>query len=216
MRAFGITEAVEVFNRYADKYDSWFDIHKAVFESELLCIKSVIHSFKTGLEIGVGTGRFASSLGIKIGIDPAINMVKFAAKRGIKAIVAVAEKLPFKDSSFELVLINTTLCFVSDPIQTIKEANRVLTHRGSMIIGMIDKNSFLGKSYSLKKSKFYKYANLLSVSQIIDWLKEMRFEDIRVYQTIFKDPESISSLEPIEEGYGKGGFVVICVTCKKF
>ncbi len=204
-----------IFNRYANRYDSWFDIHKVVFESELLCIKNVIPNFKTGLEIGIGTGRFASRLGIKIGIDPSVNMVQFAAKRGIEVIVAVAEDLPFKDSSFELVLISTTLCFVNDPIQTIKEANRVLTPKGNIIIAMIDKNSFLGKSYSSKKNKFYKYANFLSVSQVISWLKEMGFKDIKVYQTIFKDPKAISSLEPIAEGYGKGGFVVIRATCEK-
>jgi len=36
-----------------------------------------------GLEIGVGTGRFAAPLGIKVGVDPSMAMLAYAAERGV-------------------------------------------------------------------------------------------------------------------------------------
>jgi ubiquinone/menaquinone biosynthesis C-methylase UbiE len=57
----------------------------------------------------VGTGRFAAPLGIRIGIDPAESMRKIARKRKIEVLGGVAEYLPFKDSSCELVLMITEI-----------------------------------------------------------------------------------------------------------
>ena len=50
------------------------------------------------MEIGVGSGRFAQPLGVKIGIDPSRNMLKFAKERGIQVIRGGGENLPFKDN----------------------------------------------------------------------------------------------------------------------
>ncbi len=40
----------------------------------MLSVKQFIPTGKNGLEVGVGTGRFAAELGIKNGIEPAPNM----------------------------------------------------------------------------------------------------------------------------------------------
>lgn len=99
----------------------------------------------------MGTGRFAVPLGIRIGVEPAKAMADIAQKRGIEVYKAKAEKLPFDDSSFDFVLIVVTICFVQDPVQALREAKRVLKPGGYIIIGMIDKESFLGKLYESKK-----------------------------------------------------------------
>ena len=44
-----------------------------------------------GIEIGVGTGRFAVPLGIRWGMDPSIRMVKMAKARGLQVVAARAE-----------------------------------------------------------------------------------------------------------------------------
>jgi hypothetical protein len=51
----------------------------------------------TGVEIGVGTGRFAEPLGIRVVIEPSKAMRRMAQKRGIEVIDGVAESLPFDD-----------------------------------------------------------------------------------------------------------------------
>ena len=46
------------------------------------------------IEIGVGTGRFAAPLGIKVGVDPSMTMLTYAAKRGVLGLQGTAEALP--------------------------------------------------------------------------------------------------------------------------
>lgn len=82
---------------------------------------------------------------------------------------------------------------------------------GRVIIGIIDKESFLGKLYESKReeSMFYKYANFYSVGEILGWLQELGFKNFKSVQTIFTIPEKMREREPVKEGYGEGGFVVI-------
>ncbi len=70
------------FDSYAMKYDEWFDRNRFVYESELQAIKELIPRSKNSIEVGVGSGRFAVPLGIKLGVDPSKEMGKIAGKRG--------------------------------------------------------------------------------------------------------------------------------------
>ncbi|MDO8132262.1 MAG: class I SAM-dependent methyltransferase, partial [Candidatus Brocadiales bacterium] len=138
-------------------------------------------------------------------------MAEIARKRGINVFEAKAEHLPFQDDSFDFALMVTPLCFLEDPFQALKEIKRILKPTGKIIIGMLDEDSPLGKLYEEKrnKSKFYRDARFYSVNQVLDWLKKLEFNNLQTVQTIFKNPSKIKSIEPVEEGFGKGVFVVI-------
>ena len=56
---------------------------------------------------------------------------------------------------------------------------------------------------------FYRYAHFYSVTQVIDWLMQLGFGAIKTCQTIFKLPKEMTAVEPVKDGYGEGGFVVI-------
>ena len=201
---------IHVFETCANEYDRWFETHTYAYESEVLAVRSLLPRSGKGLEVGVGTGRFASRVGIKVGVEPAQAMASIARQRGIEVYEARAEALPFADESFDSVLMVTTMCFLVDPLQSLREAWRVLTPRGHVVIGMIDKGSHLGKSYEAKKSKstFYRYAHFYSVTQVISWLKQLEFGAIKTCQTIFKLPREMTAIEPVKDGYGEGGFVL--------
>ena len=202
---------IEIFEKHAAEYDEWFDENEAVYKSEILALRDLIPAAGIGLEVGVGTGRFAAPLGIGMGVEPARAMADMARKRGIDVREARAEALPFRDESFDFVLMVTTICFLEDPLQALAEAKRVLRPGGLIIIGMIDRNSPLGKDYERKKttSKFYKFARFLSVDQVMGWLVSLDFDHIATHQTIFKSTKEIDAVEPFEEGHGKGAFVAI-------
>jgi SAM-dependent methyltransferase len=123
------------FEKYAGKYEAWFEKNPRVYEAELRAVKALIPTEGRGLETGVGTGRFAEPLGIKTGVEPSKRMRDFAQKRGIRVLNGMAEKLPFKDSKFDFALMVTTVCFVDDIIMALMEAHRVLYDRGVLIIG---------------------------------------------------------------------------------
>ena len=198
-----------IFDMYYKEYDAWYDKYKFAYLSELKAVKKAIPQKSNGLEIGVGTGRFAAPLGIKYGIDPSRNMVKIARRRGVKVKVGYGERLPFKDGAFDYAAIIATLCFVKDSYKVLKETRRVLKKNGKIIIGIIDKDSFLGKLYQRKKITFYKKANFYSVKEVTNLLKATGFDKFSYYQAILKSPEKITSIENLQKGFGRGGFVVI-------
>ncbi len=203
----------KIFEKYSKEYDQWFDKNIYIYKSELMCLRKVIPSHGIGIDIGIGTGRFASELGIKIGLDPALNMLSIAKKRGIYVINGIAEALPFKKGIFDFVLINTVLSFLENPISALKEIQRILRKNGYIILGIIDRKSKLARFYESKKekSKFYKYAKFLSVKEVIDLLTKMQFKITDIYQTIFFEHPRypIINIQPPKKGYGIGGFVVI-------
>ena len=197
-----IFRSMNIFDNHHKKYDAWYDRNKFAYLSELEAIEKVLPKKGKGLEVGVGTGRFAEPLRIAFGVDPARNMLKIAKKRDINARSTKGEHLPFKSLAFDYVAIIITLSFVKNP-------PRVLKKNGKIIIGLIDKDGFLANFYKRKKGIFYRKAHFLSVKQIIKLLSAMGFGKISCYQAIFKLPGKIKSIEKPQKGFGRGGFVAV-------
>ncbi len=103
------------FDTHSSRYEAWFDNHAAAYVSELLALRAFLPWTGVGIEIGVGSGRFAAPLGIRFGIDPSPRMLALAAARGIEVVGGVAEALPFAPGSFDHALVVTTICFVDSP-----------------------------------------------------------------------------------------------------
>lgn len=205
---------VEPFEKHASQYEEWFERNKFAYESELQAIKEQLPESKNGIEIGVGSGRFAAPLGIRLGLDPSKEMGELAQKRGIQVIDGVAEAIPFGDSQFDFVLMVTTLCFLDDVESALKEIHRVLKPGGSIIIGFINANSPIGKLYQQKKNDnvFYREATFYSVEEVVAYLKKAGFKDFDFKQTLFRTLTDIRDIEPVKEGRGEGSFVVVKAT----
>ena len=202
---------LQVFEESAQEYDDWFARHRGVYESELLALKRVIAPGGLGLEIGVGTGRFAAPLGLQMGVEPVPAMAERARRRGITVVRGMAEALPFRPALFDLALMVTVLCFLRDPFLALTEANRVLKPGGQILIGMIDRDSPLGKSYEARQqeSKFYRQARFYPVRQVLAWLAGLGFPQVEICQTLLGDLRDITRPQPQQDGHGAGGFVVI-------
>jgi SAM-dependent methyltransferase len=208
---------ISSFEKYAEQYDRWFEKNRRVYEAELRAVaigigcENMALNKARGVEIGAGTGRFAVPLGIKIGVEPSKRMGNIARKRGIQILNAVAEELPFENAAFDLVLMVTTVCFVDDIGNAFREAHRVLSEGGILIIGFIDRNSKMGNVYlgRQKENVFYKDANFFSVDQLVEHMNQAGFTDLSFYQTIFGTLAGTAKNEPVKPGYGEGSFVVI-------
>jgi SAM-dependent methyltransferase len=202
---------VEPFEHYMVNYEEWFERNTFAYEAELQAVNLLLPKSGTGIEIGVGTGRFAAPLGIRIGVEPAQAMRMVAQERGLEVIGGVAEALPFQDEQFDFTLMVTTLCFVDDVELAFHEAWRILKPGGCFINGFVDRDSFLGKIYQQYKDQnvFYKVAHFYSVDEVMFSLKKARFQHFTFTQTVFHNLDEIIKAEPVKEGYGEGAFVVV-------
>ena len=95
------------------------------------------------LEIGCGQGARIKSLSSSFnwtvtGIDPSQFAIEKLNSEGINAITGTADKLPFNDSSFDLLIFGFCLylCDTSDLFKITAEAHRVL--KSSAWIAILD------------------------------------------------------------------------------
>ena len=202
---------IEPFEKHPLQYEQWFDRHKFAYESELQAIRKLLPQHGNGLEIGIGSGRFAAPLGIKLGLEPSSKMMEIAQARGIEVIGGVGESLPFRDSQFDFATMVTTICFLDDVEVVFDEAYRILKPGGCLIIGFIDKDSSIGQVYQQHKNEnvFYRIATFYSVDEVVSHLKTAGFKVFNFAQTIFHNLAEVKGIEPVREGYGEGSFVVV-------
>lgn len=197
----------EPFEKFSDRYDEWFERNCDAYHAELEAIRQVMPPFPArGLEVGIGSGKFAVPLGIKIGVEPSEKMAIKAERQGIRVFRNVAEKLPFPDREFDFVLMVTTICFVDDILKSFQEAFRVLKPHGCLIVGFVDRESELGKVYSAKSntSDFYKDATFFSTQEVVKYFTDAGFQNMTFKQTLIPG----EAPEMIQNGFDKGAFIV--------
>jgi SAM-dependent methyltransferase len=186
----------EIFDAHAERYDYWFEEHRLTYLEELKIIGSIVGvkgadgegssepdpgatRLQAGcdLEIGVGTGRFAAPLRIRLGIDPSLPMLRKARARGIEAVRGVAEELPFRDASLGSVLVMTSLCYFDDPWKASREIHRVLSPGGKVIIGFLGKGGEIAERYGRTKEKgtFLSHATFYTPDEVRHMVEEAGF-----------------------------------------
>ncbi|MFA5924655.1 MAG: class I SAM-dependent methyltransferase [Methylococcaceae bacterium] len=205
---------VAPFEAHHQHYEAWFEKHEAAYISELLALRPFVPWDGKGIEIGVGSARFAAPLGVQVGVDPSPAMLVYAAARGIAVVEGTAENLPFVAASFDFALVVTTLCFVDSPVRMLEEARRVLKPGGRLVIGFIDRDSDLGQDYLAhqNESVFYREATFYSADEVARLLLEAGFSINAWGQTLARPLPETREIESLRPGRGQCAFVVVAAT----
>lgn len=200
----------EPFDKYINEYEQWFKEHHAVYDSEVEAVRYFIPYKKKGIEIEIGTGRFAIPFKIRERVEPSETMRNYSQNLGLTVYDGTAENLPIENNSYDFAFMVTTICFIDDVGKAFQEVRRILKPGGSLIIGFVDRKSPLGKIYETMKeqNKFYRLATFYSTDEVIKLLKANGFKNIQVVQTIFGNLDEIKNIQLFKEGHGEGGFVV--------
>jgi ubiquinone/menaquinone biosynthesis C-methylase UbiE len=185
----------QLFDREAARYDAWFDSDRgqALFASELICLRQLTADLpRPWLEVGVGTGRFAEALGVDVGVDPAVGAIQHAARRGVKALPALGQALPFEDGEFGTAFVIVTLCFAEDPLGLLFETRRVVAKPGGVVLGIVPAESPWGHFYSEKAASghvFYSRARFYTLAQLGSLIRSASLRIERAASTLFQAPD---------------------------
>lgn len=202
------------FNARAEQYDQWFDEHAALYRAELTAVAELLAPVQAaagtgseGLEIGVGTGRFAAPLGISRGLEPAPRMAQLARARGIDVVPGVAEDLPFDTGRFAYTAFLTSLCFVNDPARALREARRVTVGGGAVLVAYLNRAGPADQELAARQAEdpYYSHAHLMTTRELEALLRGAGFtpEDSR---QVLVGPDGAPVVRP---GAGEGLFCVL-------
>lgn len=139
------------------------------------------------LDIGCGWGRIL--VGLKkyfphselVGVDIIPELLKKAETtikeetgtlENLDLVVGNIDKLPFKSNSFDKVISIRVLQYVTDPLRTVKELNRVTKKGGRVMIIVPNK---------LNPRQVLRYhTKLYQLKDVYLWFKENKFIDIKI------------------------------------
>lgn len=157
-----------------------YSIYPKKISEELCTFIKPLSDEASILDIGAGTGimsEFAYKCNSRlryVAVDPAKGMLKYAEDY-VEKHIATAEVLPFKDESFDAVLMGESLHHFSDPNAAMKEVVRVLKKNGKLFIYDFDKGTFIGKSICTIEKLLGEPGNFYEVHVLKNMLEEHGF-----------------------------------------
>ena len=134
------------------------------------------------LDIGCGIGTYVKKLaevsGDAYGVD--IDPARVRQGEGGTLSVAVSERLPFSDASFDMVLLNEVIEHVKDDAETLREACRVLRPGGHVII-YAPNRLYPFETHGVYLGKRYVFGNIPLVNYLPDPLRRRLVPHARAY-----------------------------------
>jgi SAM-dependent methyltransferase len=178
------------------RYDAWYHTPRGAWigETEFALLRDALGAQPgdTVLDVGCGTGHFTRLLAVRagmriLGLDPDLDGLRFAqvqARAGEAYVAGRAERLPFRDASFDHAIAVTSLCFVRDQDAALREIVRVTRKR--FALGLLNRRSIL----YLQKGRrggvgAYRGAHWHTAAEIRAQLARLPTREIRVASAIF-------------------------------
>jgi ArsR family transcriptional regulator len=138
--------AHEYFAGIAGRWDQERSLHASDDTVEQAIVETIGSTgYRSLLDVGTGTGRMLQLLsrGVEraVGLDSSHSMLAVARAnleraeiRGIDLRQGDVYSPPFPNNSFDLIVIHQVLHFLDDPARAIREAARLLTPGGRLLI----------------------------------------------------------------------------------
>jgi ubiquinone/menaquinone biosynthesis C-methylase UbiE len=154
-------------------YEAWYEtIDRRADRLEKALLGRLLADFPQGrllLEVGCGTGHFTrwcSEQGWRaIGLDLSPAMLAEAIRLDSPAcVLGDALSLPFPDNAFDLVVLITTLEFVADPLQILREAMRLA--RSGLILGVLNRQSWLAWQLAHSGEPLWQVAHFFTPAEL--------------------------------------------------
>jgi ubiquinone/menaquinone biosynthesis C-methylase UbiE len=207
----------------AARYDAWYHTPRGewIGETEYRLLAGALgaQAGETVLDVGCGTGHFtrlfAERAGVRIvGLDPELDWLRYArshARAGEDYVAGRAERLPFRDRTFDCAIAVASLCFIRDQDAALREIVRVSRRR--IALGLLNRASIL----YFQKGRHggagaYRGAHWHTASEIRAQLARLPVRELRLASGVFlPDGERLArSLEKLlPRTWLAGGFLLV-------
>jgi len=135
----------DLFDRTATRYDrigQIMSLGSGAWHRRKALLRAGLMPGGAALDVAVGTGAVARAAkgivgpsGRVLGIDPSVGMLLEARRTArIPVVQGLAEHLPFRDASFDLLSMGYAVRHVADLRHTFREYHRVLRPGGTLLI----------------------------------------------------------------------------------
>lgn len=142
-----LDEKTKTVQKKYDRFSRFYDSLEGIFEKNIFgkWRKDLVGNLKGKiLEVGVGTGKnlhYYNKNARVIGIDVSSKMLEKAKiklnklkNKNINLLQMDAQKLEFKDNSFDYAVCTFVLCSVPDPVIALNEMKRVVKKNGKILM----------------------------------------------------------------------------------
>jgi len=207
----GGSVARSLFDRLARRYDEWYIRHRDLYRAELEAVAAL--GCAGGVEVGVGSGRFAGPLGLRAGVDVSRGMLKLAP-RELDLVEAAAEALPLRRGAYPCALFVVTLCFLQDPAKALVEAAEVVER---VVACIVPRGSPWGVYYMAQAAAghpFYSHAKFYTVAEVVEMAKAAGLTPARAVAVLeggppggYERPRSVSLEEAERYGFACVEFI---------
>lgn len=206
------------FHRQATDYEAHAVVQRRVVERLIGLLQAEGVCPARLLDVGAGTGRLLAKLrelypaALAVGADLALGMCRTAsahlAPQGVQLVNADAERLPFADGSFDLVLSSSTFQWLSSLDHAFAEVKRVLSPGGLFCFALFGEKTLfeLRDSYRTSLSGGADRSHsFFSQSDVLAALQRVGFSDPSVSSELEVElhpgvPELLRSLKRIGAG----------------
>lgn len=132
------------FDVAADAYDRFMGRYSRLLAPQMADLAGVRSGDQRALDVGCGPGALTAELVSRLdasavaAVDPSESFVAAARARnpGVDIRQASAERLPFPDETFDVVVAQLVVHFMTDPIAGMTEMARV-TRRGGVVAACV-------------------------------------------------------------------------------
>jgi len=208
----------ESFHRQATDYDSHAVVQRRVVARLIELLQGEEVTPARLLDVGAGTGRLLTKLrerypaALSVGADLAFGMCRAASEQlapaGVQLVNADAERLPFADGSFDLVLSSSTFQWLTTLDHAFGEMKRVLAPGGLFCFALFGERTLfeLRESYQATLSGGADRShNFFSQEDVLAALQRAGFQEARASSELEVEyhpdvPELLRSLKRIGAG----------------